>query len=321
MNTVRISPGRRLSPNGQGIFLSFTCFKAFLLLSMTSIAGQSNVPTHNGIEYTRVGSRSLKLDLYLPAPSLLPCPLIVWVHGGGWRSGARTEMPLSALVEMGYGVASVDYRLTPEAAFPANVHDLKAAVRFLRAQAQRFGLQTTSVAIAGSSAGGHLAALVGVTNGHPSLEGNGGEDSSQSSAVQAIVSFYGASNLQSILGQSTAFGLTVRVPALQLLLGGQPVDRPSLAKLASPVAHIDAHDPPLMLIHGDQDPQMPIDQSRELTRAYEQHGLTVRFVPMPGSKHGGKEFYEAPRMQAVKEFLVEAGIAPRAIGTLSRPEP
>jgi dipeptidyl aminopeptidase/acylaminoacyl peptidase len=102
----------------------------------------------------------------------------------------------------------------------------------------------------------------------------------------------------------------VRIPALQLLLRGQPEEKPALAKLASPVAHVDANDPPLLLIHGDQDPQMPVAQSLEFVGAYERVGLKARFVPMHGSVHGGKEFYDAQRLALVEEFLRAAGIAP-----------
>ena len=150
--------------------------------------------------FGKVGDRELKLDLYRPEKAATP-PLIVYVHGGAWRAGSREQMPLGALVRAGFAVASVDYRLSPEAPFPANVHDIKAAIRFLRGHASDWKLDARRIAIIGSSAGGHLAALVGVTNGNEDLEGNVGEFPDQSSDVQAIVSFYGAANLTTILSQ------------------------------------------------------------------------------------------------------------------------
>ena len=117
------------------------------------------------------------------------------------------------------------------------------------------------------------------------------------------MSLFGASNLQTILSQSTPHGLIVRVPALQLLLGGQPDEKAALARLASPVAHVGAKVPPLLLIHGDADPQMPIEQSRELEVAYRKAGRPVEFVAMPGSVHGGKEFFDAERLSVVEKFL------------------
>ena len=218
-------------------------------------------PTHRNIEYARVGDVSLKLDLYLPKQA--DAPLIVYVHGGAWRGGSKSDVPIVKLIDHGFAIASVDYRLSTQAPFPAQVHDIKAAIRFLCASSEQLHIDTKRIAIMGSSAGGHLAALVGVTNGDKQLEGSAGEHLDQSSAVQCIVSLYGASNLQTILSQSTDAGLKMRVPALQLLLGGQPSEKPELAKLASPVAHLDKQDPPLLLIHGDADPQMPPQQSQE----------------------------------------------------------
>lgn len=281
---------------------------ALLLMGWPAFAGE---PTHRDIVYASVADADLKLDLYLPSTSTnRPSPLLVWVHGGAWRSGSKKEMPLGPLVARGYAVASVDYRLTPTAPFPANVHDLKAAIRFLRAHQADYHLETTRIAIAGASAGAHLAALVGVSNRSAELEGVVGSHLQESSSIQAIVSFYGASNLESILRQSTPFGLGVRVPALQLLLGGQPEEKAALARLASPVAHVDAGDPPLLLIHGVQDPQMPVAQSLEFQGAYENAGLSVRFVPVHGGLHGGKQFYDEPRLKLVENFLEGALIPP-----------
>lgn len=282
-------------------WLRLVAAASLLALDLPALAADTVV--RKDIEFARVGEHSLKLDLYLPADSKSPPPLLIYIHGGAWRSGSKRDVPIAALTEKGFAIASVDYRLTPVAPFPANVHDLKAAIRFLRAQAGEFGFDPKRFVIVGSSAGGHLAALVGASNGHKELEGAVGAHRGVSSDVQAIVSFYGAANLQTILSQSTPHGLNVRVPALQLLLGGQPDEKPVLARLASPVAHVDAHDPPLLLLHGDADPQMPLEQSRELHAAYEQARRPVKFVVLPGSVHGGREFYDAERLSLVEKFL------------------
>ncbi|MHA3771837.1 alpha/beta fold hydrolase [Verrucomicrobiota bacterium sgz303538] len=255
------------------------------------------------VEFARVGDQPLKLDLYIPDVGKAKPPLVVYVHGGAWRAGSKSEMPLGKLVAKGFAVASVDYRLSTVAPFPAQVHDIKAAIRFLRAKGQDYGVESKQIAVAGSSAGGHLAALVGVTNGVSQLEGTVGECLKESSAVQFIVSLYGASNLQTILSQSTPHGLSVRVPALQLLLGGEPAEKPDLARLASPVTHVDPSDPPLLLIHGDEDPQMPPEQSRELQQAYQATGLPVHLEVIHGGKHGGPEFYDDARTELMARFL------------------
>jgi len=212
-------------------------------------------------------------------------------------------MPLGKLVEDGYWVASVDYRLSTEAKFPAQIHDLKAAIRFLRGHSRQWSVPSKKIVIAGDSAGAHLAALVGVSNGNAELEGAVGSGRAESSDVQGIISFYGAANLTTILKQSTPHGLKVRVPALDLLLGGQPDELPALARLASPVFHVDRHDPPLLLLHGDQDPQMPINQSHELCGAYKKVNAPVQFEVVHGAAHGGAAFYDAERMTVVKKFL------------------
>lgn len=267
------------------------------LLLLASVFARAD--TQTDIEYARVDDTALLLDLHTPSGVKQP-PLIVYVHGGAWRAGSKSDVPIAGLLDHGFAIASVDYRLSTQARFPAQVHDIKAAIRFLRAKASSFGINTEKIAIIGSSAGGHLAALVGVTNGHRELEGRVGDHLDQSSVVSAIVSFYGASNLQSILGQSTEFGLTVRIPALKLLLGDVPEKVPDLAKLASPVAHLDKHDPPLLLLHGDADPQMPPAQSAEFAKAYPGK---VRLITLPGSKHGGDEFYDAEHLRIVADFL------------------
>jgi acetyl esterase/lipase len=274
-----------------------------IFLALVLAAG-ARADTQTDIEYARAGELVLKLDLH--RPQVANPPLIVYVHGGAWRAGSKSDVPIAPLLEKGFAIASVDYRLSTQAVFPAQIHDIKAAIRFLRAKAAEFRLNTEKIVIMGSSAGGHLAALVGVTNGDKMLEGRIGEHLDQSSRVDAIVSLYGASNLQSILAQSTEFGLTVRIPALKLLLGDLPEKKPELAKLASPVAHLDKDDPPLLLIHGDADPQMPHEQSRECASAYEALKLRVKLVTLPGSRHGGEEFYDDERSRLVEAFLNEA---------------
>jgi acetyl esterase/lipase len=254
------------------------------------------------VTFVTTRETALKLDLYLPDAGR-SAGLIVWVHGGAWRGGSRKDVDLKGMVDRGWAVASVDYRLSTVARFPAQIHDIKAAIRFLRAHAVEYRYPTDRFVIAGSSAGGHLAALVGVTNGFAELEGTEGDAAGVSSDVQAIVDLYGASNLTTILAQSTPHGVSVRGPALDLLLGGQPDKKPELARLASPVFQVDASDPPLFLEHGDQDPQMPINQAHELQGAYEKLGLPVVFKVMHGSGHGGPAFVDDANLALIDQFL------------------
>jgi len=255
------------------------------------------------LQYADAGGQALKLDLY--QPSKPHAPLLVWLHGGRWEVGSKEKMPLAGLVERGYAIASLDFRPASRARFPGQVHDIKAAVRYLRARAPDYGYDATRIGILGESSGGHLAALVGTTNGRAELEGNLGEHLGVSSEVHAIVSYFGASDLLTILAQSTPYGLGIREPALKTLLGALPSDDEALARLASPVFQVDGRDPPLLLLHGDQDPQMPINQSHELEGAYERAGLDAKLIVVHGAGHGGGAFFDAERINLVAAFLDE----------------
>src|SRR5690242_9617112 len=224
---------------------------AFCIASGRPLASQSPRLVAD-VVYATVNGTTLALDLYLPAGVSNP-PLLVWTHGGAWRSGNKSSVPHNLTLQ-GFAVASLDFRMSTDARFPAMVHDIKGAIRFLRARARQYGYRTDRIAIGGDSSGGHLAALVGVTAGMAELEGTVGGNPDQSSAVQAILDYYGASNLTTILAQSTPFGLGVRQPALDLLLGAQPDHAKALAELASPVFHVTRSAPPLLMFHGDQDP-------------------------------------------------------------------
>jgi acetyl esterase/lipase len=271
---------------------------SILLLAMFASLSFASEATFRDLEYVSITGFSGKLDLYHPANSdpAIIYPTIIWVHGGAWRSGSKNDVPILPLLKHGFAIASVDYRLSVQAPFPAQAHDIQAAIRFLRAKAEAYRLDRQRFIVAGASAGGHLAALVGVSANSTALEGSLGSFLEYDRSVQAIVSFYGASNLQTILSQSTKHGLSVRVPALQLFLGGQPEEKPDLASLASPISHVDRTDPPLWLIHGDADPQMPIEQSKELLRAYRELGLLASLDIIEGGKHGGPEFFEDQRL-------------------------
>lgn len=284
----------------------FTLGAALILGAFLSIMAIPKVLASNVVKdvvFATVGGKSLALDIYTPKVDARD-GLIVWIHGGAWRAGSKDKVPVLDLVDKGWALASVDYRLSGEAKFPAQIHDIKAAIRFLRANQSKYGLRADRVFIIGSSAGGHLAALTGVTNGHEGLEGTVGGNRRQSSDVQGIISLYGASNLTTILNQSTPHGLSVRVPALDAFIGGQPDEKVDATRLASPVFHIDRNDPPLLMIHGDQDPQMPINQSLELLGKYNDFNLDVTFVPIHGGKHGGEPFYDSKRIELMHAFLM-----------------
>jgi acetyl esterase/lipase len=262
----------------------------------------ASAPSQADITYAASASgEPLRLDLYLPADAR--APLLVWLHGGAWENGNKSAMPLAPLVERGFAVASLDFSPASKAPFPGQLHEIKAGIRFLRAEARRYGYDASRMAVLGASSGAHFAALVGTSNGNAQLEGTLGDHRDQSSAVQAIVSYFAATNLTTILAQSTPFGLNIREPALKRLLGAPPKEAEALAKLASPVFQVDREDPPLLLLHGDQDPQMPINQSHELEGVYKKHGLEVDFIVVHGAAHGGDAFYSSENVERVTAFL------------------
>ncbi len=273
-----------------------------LLLALSLPAVAAEPARHlTDIPYATIDGRTLALDLHLPGGITRP-PLVVFLHGGAWSSGDRKQYP-EFLLAQGFAVASVEFRSSREARFPANVHDVKAAIRFLRARQVEHGYRAARIAVSGVSSGGHLAALVGTSNGVAELEGRVGEHLRESSEVQAIISWYGASNLSTILAQSTELGRGVREPALKLLLGALPEEVPDLATLASPVAHVGTGDPPAILLHGDQDRQMPVNQTLELEGAYRKAALPVETVIVHGAGHGGDAFYAAGPGARVIDFL------------------
>ena len=164
-----------------------------LLLSMFSFASDASERMIKNIEFGVINSHRLALDMYLPEGVKNP-PLVMWIHGGGWKSGSRNDCKIRWMTDHGFAIASISYRLTDQAIFPVQIHDCKAAVRWLRANRETYGYSTEKVAVAGSSAGGMLAALLGTSGGVLNLEGNVGNNLDQSSRVQAVIDFYGATD-------------------------------------------------------------------------------------------------------------------------------
>lgn len=242
--------------------------------------------TQRDIEYATIDGVSLRLDLYLPNhPSDGLVPLVIWVHGGGWRAGSKDVTYAPQTLGEGYAVASVDYRLSGVETFPAQIHDVKAAVRWLRAHATEFGLDPERFGAWGSSAGGHLVALLGVSCGHPNLAGTVGDYLDESSCVQAICDFYGPTDLLSLLEQRGTN--TVRRPMAEDLLVGGPVEElQDLAWLASPMAHVGSDVPPFLIMHGTDDAVVPVQQSIDFHAALLAAGTDSTLITIEGAGHG-----------------------------------
>jgi acetyl esterase/lipase len=240
---------------------------------------------HRDLAYVDGGHERQKLDLYLPKDRENKVPLVVFVHGGAWLAGdkgaARAALPL---VSQGFAVASINYRLSQHATFPAQIHDCKAAIRYLRANADKYQLDAERIGVWGPSAGGHLAALLGTSGGVESLEGNLGHND-QSSQVQAVVDWFGPTDLVQMGGSHNR----PNAPEARLL-GGPVQERLAEAKSANPITYVDSSDPPFLIMHGDKDPVVPYSQSELLDAALREAKVEVELVRVAGAGHGGPQF-------------------------------
>ena len=299
-------------------------------LSLLPQPAAAQVPTHANVEYARVNNQPLRLDLYLPSTPTSGRPLVIFVHGGGWNSGSKAPIQagMLALLQQGIALGSVDYRLVnaqnaalyggnSAVIFPAAVHDIKAAVRFLRANAATYGLDAQRFGLWGSSAGSHLATVVALSTGNPQLEGTVGQHPGSSSAVQVVVDAFGPSDILRMGVDATQAGFNGAnwdapdsahaafigcgaqgMGAILSNLGNPAAPWPGCvaqANLANPVLHIDAADPPVWIGHADNDGVVPWTQSQRLFNALQSAGVTSTFV-RAGS--GGHQLQEAQYAQA-----------------------
>jgi acetyl esterase/lipase len=238
------------------------------------------------IPYAGTGNPRQRLDLYLPkTPGAGKLPVIVFLHGGGWRygdkaSGAAQLMPF---VRSGqYAGVSAGYRLTDEAVWPAQIHDSKAAIRWIRANADKYGLAPQRIAVWGRSAGAHLALMLGFTGDVPELEGDVGPHDDLSSEVSGVVNFYGITDIPALIGQPSDIDRTDPQAPEARLVGGVLPDRPELARAASPLSYVTPDDPPVLTLHGTADRTVPYDQAVRLDRALTGRACPVISFPLTG---------------------------------------
>ena len=265
--------------------------------------------TLRDIEYARIGDRSIELDLYLPEGQG-PFPVIIWIHGGGWTSGDKDLDPNDPQVRQvgrGYAVASINYRLSQEAKFPAQIEDCKAAARWLRARASNYDLDPSRIAVWGSSAGGHLAALLGTSGDVTELEGS--EDNpSYSSRVSAVVDWFGPTDLLRMSADSLPFPCSILdhnspFSPESLLIGCAIQTCPDNTDKANPIRYVSGDDPPFLIMHGDRDCLVGPRQSQRLYNALTTAGVRASLKFLPGAGHGGSEFEEAENLKLVDDFL------------------
>lgn len=254
------------------------------------------------IAYVSYGAERQTLDLYLP-PGAGPFPLVIWIHGGAWKAGSKANpLPLRLLAGERYAIASLNYRLSHQAKFPAQIEDCKAAVRWLRANAAKHSLDPTRFAAWGASAGGHLAALLGTAGDKFDL----GEHIEQSSRVQAVVDYFGPTDFLQMDAHalpSAPFKHNAIDSPESLLVGGPLLENDLIAARANPVTYASKDDAPFLIVHGDQDPLVPLHQSKLLEGALAKAGVSATLYVVPGAGHGQGFEKDSRIVPMVKEFL------------------
>jgi acetyl esterase/lipase len=254
------------------------------------------------IHYIPNGTDRQTLDLYLPAKGT-NWPLIVWIHGGGWMEGSKEKPPGLRFLRHGFALASINYRLSQDAIFPAQLTDCKAAIRWLRAHASENGIDPNHIGVWGASAGGHLVALLGTTG--DVKEFDIGENTNVSSRVQAVCDWFGPTDFTQITNNpDESRQETPNWPEARLI-GGLVTQNIEKAERANPIRYITKDDPPFLIMHGDKDPMVPLEQSQILADALKQAGVRVTFRIVPGGGHGGAEFRKPEELERLYVFFVE----------------
>ena len=244
------------------------------------------VKVERDIEYVAGGGKSRSLDLYLPMESeSKTMPLIVWIHGGAWLGGDKAGCPAVRFVRRGYAVASINYRLSQEAIFPAQLHDCKAAIRWLHANAEKYGIDPDRVGVWGASAGGHLVALLGTTGDVKDLEGDEG-NLKYSSRVQAVCDWFGPTDFTKMSAFPTSMKHDAPDSPEAKLIGGPVQENKDKAARANPITYAAKTAPPFLIMHGDKDPLVPHNQSELLDETLKKAGVDVTFHTVEGAGHG-----------------------------------
>ncbi|TDU66535.1 acetyl esterase/lipase [Prosthecobacter fusiformis] len=258
------------------------------------------------LAYAGTDNPRQKLDLYLPKERKgeKPLPVIVYIHGGGWRNGDKSGGigGLGRFVTTGvYAGVSVGYRLTGESQWPTQIHDCKAAIRWIKAHAAEYGLDATKIGVWGTSAGGHLVSMLGTSGDVKELEGSLGQHLDQDSKVTCVANYYGPENFLTMIQQKSTINRTQGGDYPEaLLLGGPVPEREAVAKEASPVTHASAGDAPFFTAHGTKDPVVPFAQGQEIHAALTQAGVPSILQEMTGGGHG---FRSEVLDQRLKQFF------------------
>ena len=269
----------------------------------------AGIKMEKDIAYIEGGDEAQKLDIYLPETSSeKPLPLIVHIHGGGWRAGSKFPCPVAGMVLKGYAVASVEYRFSQKAVFPAQIQDCQAAIRWLRAHAKQYHFDTERLGAIGGSAGGHLSALVGTSGGKKAFPPIGGHED-QSDRVQAVCDIFGPADFTTVLQQAAEdknvkniFAFNTPSDPYSGLISAK-LDDKAKADAVSPVHYVSTDAPPFLILHGTHDTLVPYAQSVQLEAALKAQGVPVWLQTLPGAGHGGPLFSKPAVLQLTQNFF------------------
>jgi acetyl esterase/lipase len=300
------------------LFLSMIVFTLIFLVSVRANeanepgAGTSHLPEVarilRDLEYVPDGHERQKLDLYLPPhrEGSGALPLVIWVHGGAWMAGSKENCPLVRFLKHGFVVASINYRLSQHAIFPAQIEDCKAAIRFLRANASWHSIDPNRIGVMGASAGGHLVALLGTTGDVNDFDA--GPNLHVPSKVQAVCDFFGPTDFTKMSDFESQMDHDAPDSPESKLIGGPVQENREACKRANPITYIDKNDPPFLICHGDKDMLVPHNQSVLLNDALKKAGVDVTFHTVKGGGHGFRDS-ETDRIVLMffKKHLKETG--------------
>lgn len=266
-----------------------------------------NTKVYGNIPYANDTSRFHLLDIYLPANTTRPLPLVVWIHGGAWMLNDKyadmgyMKNTVKSFLDSGYALASIDYRYSTAAPFPAQIQDCNQAIQFLYDHAAQYQLNKNSIALIGFSAGGHLASLLGLSqNNDVSRFYPGGKK--PSFKIRTVLDFYGPSDFV-VLGASPDTSINNDRNAVSILLGALPLKRPDLAKAASPATYVDKADPPFLIVQGEKDESVPYTQSVMLHSWLDLAGVANEIIVVKDAPHYGPMFDTENIRQRIFYFL------------------
>lgn len=252
------------------------------------------------LAYIPNGHERQKLDLYLPGQSegTAPLPIIVWVHGGAWLAGSKENSPSARFLRYGYAAASINYRLSQHAIFPAQIEDCKAAIRFLRANADKYNIDPDRIGVWGASAGGHLVALLGTAGDVKQFDK--GPNLNLSSRVRAVCDYFGPTDLTKMSDFESTMDHDAPDSPESRLVGGPVQENKEACRRANPITYVSKDDPPFLICHGDKDMLVPHNQSVLLNAALKKAGVSVKFHTVKGGGHG---FRDPEVDRIVREFF------------------